>query len=50
VTTTATQRAGEQLLGEMVHLVRSTYSETMAVGDGRGLARLEHAWHQAWAC
>jgi hypothetical protein len=42
-----TQREGERLLEDVVQLVQSTYSETLAVGDERGLARLEQAWHRS---
>jgi hypothetical protein len=44
-----TQRVGAEVLEEMVQLVRSTYSETLTAGDGRGLARLEEAFHQKGA-
>lgn len=41
-----TKRAGDELLVEMVELVRETTSETMPTADTRGLARLEQALHQ----
>ena len=44
---TPTQREGDRLVEEMVELVQRTYSETMAVRDERGLARLEQAWHRS---
>jgi hypothetical protein len=40
-----TPGAGDELLSEMVKLVQTTFSETSARQDGRGLARLERACH-----
>lgn len=44
---TPTQREGDRLVEEMVELVQRTYSETVAVRDERGLARIEQAWHRS---
>ncbi|MEO5768103.1 MAG: FecR domain-containing protein [Polyangia bacterium] len=46
--TTSVERMGgeEPVLADLVRLVQSTYAETMPVGDGRGLARLEQGLHR----
>ncbi|MEP6653454.1 MAG: FecR domain-containing protein [Myxococcales bacterium] len=44
---TVERTGGEDpVLSDLVRLVQSTYSETMPVGDGRGLARLEQGLHR----